>query len=99
MLWLGYVYMNLFLSKMKRRNNLTPLSELSIGATATIEDILDDLKYKARFSEMGIIPGKPIKLIQRYSKLGPICIKVMGSLVMIRKENADKIIVSKGSNE
>ena len=91
--------MNLFLSKMKTLNNLTPLSELSIGETATIEDILDDLKYKARFSEMGIIPGKPIKLIQRYSKLGPICIKVMGSLVMIRKENADKIIVSKGSNE
>ena len=84
---------------MSQNSNHISLSELDIGATATIKDILDELKYKARFSEMGIIPGKPIKLIQRYSKLGPICIKVMGSFVMIRKENADKIIVSKGTDE
>ena len=46
---------------------------------------------------MGIIPGKKILLMQRYSKKGPLCIKVMGSVVMIRKENADKILVSKVS--
>ena len=46
---------------------------------------------------MGIIPGKKILLMQRYSKKGPLCIKVMGSFVMIRKENADKILVSKVS--
>ena len=84
---------------MQEKSKQIPLSSLDIGATATIEDILDELKYKARFSEMGIIPGKPLKLIQRYSTLGPICIKVMGSLVMIRKENADKIIVSRNGNE
>ena len=84
---------------MNQQNNHIPLSQLDVGSTAKIEDILDELKYKARFSEMGIIPGKSLKLIQRYSTLGPICIKIMGSFVMIRKENADKIIVSKGSNE
>ena len=84
---------------MNQKKNQISLSHLDIGETATIEDILDELKYKARFSEMGIIPGKPLKLIQRYSTLGPICIKVMGSLVMIRKENADKIIVSRNTNE
>ncbi len=84
---------------MSKKNNQISLSMLEIGATATIKDILDDLKYKARFSEMGIIPGKSLKLIQRYSTFGPICIKIMGSFVMIRKENADKIIVSKGVNE
>ena len=73
------------------------LSNLEIGSKASIESLEDDLKYKTRFTEMGIIPGKQIFLMQRYSKKGPLCIKVMGSFVMIRKENADKILVSKVS--
>tara|TARA_B100000959_G_C14762765_1_gene534060 strand:- start:529 stop:774 length:246 start_codon:yes stop_codon:yes gene_type:complete len=73
------------------------LSQLKIGATAHIESLEDELKYKTRFTEMGIVPGKEILLMQRYSKKGPVCIKVMGSFVMIRKKNADKILVSKVS--
>jgi len=73
------------------------LSQLKIGTTANIESLGDELNYKTRFTEMGIIPGKKILLMQRYSKKGPLCIKVMGSFVMIRKENADKILVSKVS--
>ena len=72
-----------------------PLSSLKIGSKATIESLEHELQYKTRFTEMGIIPGKEILLIQRYSKRGPLCIKVMGSLVMIRKKNADNILVSR----
>ena len=79
---------------MNQKNNLMKLSELEVGDTAKIESISNKLEYRSRFSEMGIIPGKKVKLIQRYSTFGPICIKIMGSLVMIRKGNADKIIVS-----
>ena len=75
-------------------NNI-PLSELEVGKKAKIELLDHDLKYKTRFTEMGIIPGKEIYLIQRYSKKGPLCIKVMGSFIMIRKKNADNILVSK----
>ena len=71
-----------------------PLSSLKKGTTASIVELKDDLKYKARFTEMGIIPGEKISLIQRYSKKGPICIKIMESFVMIRKKNADNILVS-----
>ena len=73
------------------------LSQLPIGSKACIESLEDELRYKTRFTEMGIIPGKEILLMQRYSKKGPLCIKIMGSFVMIRKENADKILVSKVS--
>ena len=73
------------------------LSQLPIGSKAHIESLEDELRYKTRFTEMGIIPGKQILLMQRYSKKGPLCIKIMGSFVMIRKENADKILVSKVS--
>ena len=73
------------------------LAQLNIGATAHIESLEDELKYKTRFTEMGIVPGKEILLMQRYSKKGPVCIKVMGSFVMIRKKNSDKILVSKVS--
>ena len=75
------------------------LSNLKIGSKAIIDSLDEELQYKTRFTEMGIIPGKEILLMQRYSKKGPVCIKVMGSFVMIRKENADKIIVSKDTDE
>ncbi|MAX09238.1 MAG: hypothetical protein CMG13_00025 [Candidatus Marinimicrobia bacterium] len=75
------------------------LSNLKIGSKAIIDSLDEELQYKTRFTEMGIIPGKEILLMQRYSKKGPVCIKVMGSFVMIRKENADKIIVSKDTGE
>tara|TARA_B100001758_G_C17829289_1_gene313424 strand:- start:229 stop:477 length:249 start_codon:yes stop_codon:yes gene_type:complete len=75
------------------------LSNLKIGSKAIIDSLDEELQYKTRFTEMGIIPGKEILLMQRYSKKGPMCIKVMGSFVMIRKENADKIIVSKDTGE
>tara|TARA_B100001540_G_scaffold295870_1_gene297073 strand:+ start:684 stop:932 length:249 start_codon:yes stop_codon:yes gene_type:complete len=71
-----------------------PLSSLKKGTTASIVELKDDLKYKARFTEMGIIPGEKISLIQRYSKKGPLCVKIMESFVMIRKKNADNILVS-----
>ena len=73
------------------------LSQLPIGSKAHIESLEDELRYKTRFTEMGIVPGKEILLMQRYSKKGPLCIKIMGSFVMIRKENSDKILVSKVS--
>ena len=76
---------------------IIPLSKLKIGSKASIESLEDELRYKTRFTEMGIIPGKQIFLMQRYSKKGPLCIKVMGSFIMIRKKNADKILVSKVS--
>ena len=82
---------------MENEINQLKLSLLPIGSKARIESLVDDLKYKARFTEMGIIPGKEILLMQRYSKKGPLCIKIMGSFVMIRKENADKILVSQKS--
>ena len=71
------------------------LSRLTVGSKARIESLEDELKYKTRFTEMGIIPGKSVYIMQRYSKRGPIYIKIMGSFVMIRKKNADKILVSK----
>ena len=79
---------------MKNKKKKIALSQLNTESIATIENISNDLKNKPRFSEMGIIPGKNLKLIQRYSLNGPICIKIMGSTIMIRKETADQIFVS-----
>ena len=87
--------MNLFLLKMTQNKEIIPLSALKKGVSADIVKLQDDLQYKARFTEMGIIPGEKIQLIQRYSKKGPLCVKIMGSFVMIRKKNADNILVSK----
>ena len=85
--------MNLFLLKMNQNKDIIPLSSLKKGFSARIEKLQKELQYKARFTEMGIIPGEKISLIQRYSKKGPLCVKIMGSFIMIRKKNADNILV------
>ena len=50
---------------MKNKKKKIALSQLNTESIATIENISNDLKNKTRFSEMGIIPGKSLKLIQR----------------------------------
>lgn len=82
---------------MTQNKKISPLSNLKKGAHANIIELQNELQYKTRFTEMGIIPGEKISLIQRYSKKGPLCVKIMGSLVMIRKKNADNILVEEVS--
>ncbi|VAW26799.1 hypothetical protein MNBD_BACTEROID04-557 [hydrothermal vent metagenome] len=68
------------------------IADLQIGEKAFIEKLcLDNIPLK--LLEMGCLPGKEVKLIQRAPMRDPLYIKVNGSYLAIRKETAEKIIV------
>ena len=70
------------------------IAGLQIGEKAFIEKLcLENIPLK--LLEMGCLPGIEVELIQRAPMHDPLYIKVNGSHLAIRKETAEKIIVSK----
>ncbi len=68
------------------------IADLQIGEKAFIEKLcLDNIPLK--LLEMGCLPGKEVKLIQKAPMQDPLYIKVNGSYLAIRKETAEKITV------
>ncbi len=68
------------------------IADLKIGEKACIEKLcLDNIPLK--LLEMGCLPGKEVKLIQKAPMQDPLYIKVNGSYLAIRKETAEKITV------
>jgi len=72
----------------------TNLSELATGATAVIEGFSSGAGGLLRLREMGVLPGTRITLVRRAPLGDPIEISVRGSLLSVRKEEADHIRVT-----
>lgn len=70
------------------------LSQLNIGETAVVESFTDEL-IKLKLLEMGCLPGELI-FIERVAPLGdPLAIAVAGSVISIRRDEADCVLVAK----
>ena len=75
----------------KAKNTYSLLSDLPIGSSALILDILDDSKLKRRLVDMGLTPGTKITLT-RCAPLGdPIEISLRGYSLALRKDEAKNI--------
>ena len=67
-------------------SDLRPLTELSLGSTATVAVIKVSPGSQARLMEMGLLVGTPIELV-RFAPLGdPVEIKVRGYHLSLRKQ-------------
>ena len=72
---------------------LCPLTELSLGSTATVAEIKVPSSSQARLMEMGLLVGTPIELV-RFAPLGdPVEIKVRGYNLSLRRHEAEQILV------
>jgi len=70
------------------------IAELAIGEKGIICDIaLDSIPLK--LLEMGCLPGKTVKLLQKAPLNDPLYIQVNGSYLAIRVETASKIAITK----
>lgn len=67
------------------------LSDLEQGASAVIESIPTGDASMTRLRELGLLPGTRIQLIRRAPLGDPIEISVRGSLISLRKKEADLI--------
>jgi ferrous iron transport protein A len=68
-------------------------AELNFGERATISDIDVDHPSHQRIIEIGFTPGQEIELMNKSIFNDPVAFSVRGSLVAIRKNEADCIKV------
>lgn len=69
------------------------LSQLKIGQSGVVEEVLGEDDVAQRLLEMGIIKGTTLEVI-RFAPMGdPIDIKIRGYHLSLRREEADNIIL------
>ena len=70
------------------------IAQLEVGEKGIICDIaLGNIPLK--LLEMGCLPGKEVKLLQKAPLQDPLYIRVNGSHLAIRVETASQIVISK----
>ena len=78
-------------------NSTIKLSQLIIGEKCVIDSFTDEY-IKLKLMEMGCLPGEVVT-IDRFAPMGdPIAILVADSVLCIRKDEADSVIVSRFKN-
>ena len=71
-----------------------PLAGLPVGAHAVVSQITLPARDQPRLLEMGLLVGTTVELV-RFAPLGdPVEIKVRGYHLTLRKEEAEKILVT-----
>jgi len=75
---------------------VVPLASLPEGATARVERVSDESPARLRYlAELGIVPGAPVKVVERAPFDGPIEIKVSSATKTIGAELASQILVTR----
>ncbi|MBC7368329.1 MAG: ferrous iron transport protein A [Undibacterium sp.] len=73
---------------------LIPLSQLSVGATATVREFPKTGTAFVRLREMGLLVGTAITLVRTAPLGDPLEIKVRGYHLTLRKTEAEHVLVS-----
>jgi ferrous iron transport protein A len=69
------------------------LSQLAVGATATVRDFPRSGAATLRLREMGVLPGTTVTLVRTAPLGDPIEIKVRGYHLTLRKTEAEHVLV------
>ena len=69
-------------------------SDLKFGEKVTINDIDTSNPSHQRILEIGFTPGQEIELISKSAFNDPIALSIRGTLIAMRRKEADCIIVS-----
>ncbi|MDB6054373.1 MAG: FeoA family protein [Verrucomicrobiales bacterium] len=73
--------------------SLCPITDLPIGAKATVAEINVPPQHRGRLLEMGLLNGTALELI-RFAPMGdPVEIKVRGYHLTLRRAEAELIMV------
>ena len=73
---------------------MTSLCDLKPGQCATIERFLDEAVGAFRLKEMGLLPGTAVQMMRKAPWGGPLQIKVRGSVLSLRRNEASFMAIS-----
>lgn len=82
---------------MSTASTLILLSQLAVGATATVREFPKTGTAFLRLREMGLLVGTSITLVRTAPMGDPIEIKVRGYHLTLRKSEAEHVLVSPAS--
>lgn len=74
-------------------NTLNTLGGLLIGQKARVEGLLAKGKERRRMLDLGIVNGTTIEALQKSPSGDPVAYFIRGTVIALRKEDANKIIV------
>lgn len=75
------------------KTTIMPLSKSSAGEKLKVLAIRLNKRKKRRISDLGILPGTEIKVLQKSPAGDPVAYFVRGTVIALRNEDAVKIIV------
>ncbi|MGA2446574.1 MAG: FeoA family protein [Opitutaceae bacterium] len=69
------------------------LSQLPVGARATVREFPGDSPAGLRLREMGVLPGTALTLVRTAPLGDPLEIQVRGYSLTLRKSEAEQVVV------
>ncbi|MDR1425391.1 MAG: ferrous iron transport protein A [Rickettsiales bacterium] len=78
-----------------RSECVVKLSDVPVGGSGLIIDILAENNTKLRIMELGLVRATRLEVINKSPLGDPISIRVRGYQLMLRKKDAETIIVKK----
>lgn len=73
--------------------NLLPLSNLPIGAKASVHSLESSGIERRRMLDLGLVQGTIVEALQRSPSGDPIAYFIRGAVIALRDEDASKITV------
>lgn len=71
------------------------LADLPIGSTATILEVIPNVRGKKKFADVGLVPGTELVMEARAPFGGLIRVKVMETSMALHSDDAKGILVKK----
>lgn len=69
------------------------LSELPIGSSGIIKSLAMNGLARMRLLDLGFVPGTRVEAVRRSPFGDPVAFRVRGTLIALRREESDKIIL------
>lgn len=78
-------------------DNILPLSKLPKGSEGKVKSNLANPEIRRRLQDMGLISGTLVRCVFKSPYGDPTAYLIRGALIALRKEDAEKILVSEVS--
>lgn len=76
-----------------RYEKTIPLSEVTVGSTAQVFQLLTTGLQRRRMLDLGLIPGTVIEVLRKSPLADPIAYNIRGATIALRKEESLQILV------
>lgn len=72
---------------------MTKLSTATIGRRYLIKEIVGESSVVERISELGLVPGRQVSVLQKLPFSGPFVVRVQATYVSLRRDEVELVII------